>query len=213
MSKKNLAKLLQIGSPTSLAIHHPIVCDAAVCPPALLSELNSFLSISNGMIAFESALRLFGSTSEREDYPVLRWNESSLWRSGYKHLDPNGLFFAEDVFGGQFLLGEGGVSSVDPETAETKTIASTIEEWAGLILDDYDFYTGHSLAHYWQAQHGSLKGRQRLMPKIPFNLGGKFEIENLYAADCVKSMQFRADLALQLKGLPDGQKVRLKPLP
>ena len=42
------------------------------------------------------------------------------------------------------------------------------------------------------------------MPKKPFVLGGEYRIENLYLLNAVKAMHLRANLAVQIKNLPDG---------
>ena len=48
-----------------------------------------------------------------------------------------------------------------------------------------------------------------LLPKIPFVFGGKYEIENLYPVDDLKGMLFRASIAKQIRGLPDGCQIVL----
>jgi hypothetical protein len=54
---------------------------------------------------------------------------------------------------------------------------------------------------------------KRLLPKIPFILGGRYESSNLYAVDAVTGMCYRGELWQQLRDLPDGSQVRLKALP
>ncbi|HKJ51573.1 MAG TPA: SMI1/KNR4 family protein, partial [Gammaproteobacteria bacterium] len=65
------------------------------------------------------------------------------------------------------------------------------------------------LAHQWQVIHGQLPARKRLVPKIPFVAGGEFSIENLFLIDAVEGMKYRADIAIQIKDLPDGTQVKL----
>src|SRR6266700_1804158 len=45
-----------------------------------------------------------------------------------------------------------------------KPLASSLEEWAGLILLDYRFLTGHPLAHEWQVRNDRLPVNVRLVP-------------------------------------------------
>jgi hypothetical protein len=45
--------------------------------------------------------------------------------------------------------------------------------------------------------------------KVPFVLGGEFVLDNLYLAVAVEGMRFRADIASQIKELPDGAQIRL----
>lgn len=174
------------------------------------SDLAALLSQKNGFFAFESALRVFPAGSSPNSRALDDWNSSGLWRGSYGNLAVGALFFAEDIFGTQFCLKDGGVHSFDPETAEFRIIGETIEEWAKAILEDYDFYTGHSFAHDWQVRNGPLAPSDRLMPKLPFVLGGEFAIENFVAIDGAKAMRCRGNLARQIHDLPDGAQIRFE---
>src|SRR5207245_6232815 len=113
------------------------------------------------------------------------------------------LFFAEDVFGDQFCLHEGRVCSFDAETGELKVLGHSLEDWAKRILDDYELLTGYPLIHKWQELHGPVPIGTRLMPKIPFVLGGGYSLDNLYVLASVSAMKSRGNLARQIKDLPD----------
>jgi hypothetical protein len=41
-------------------------------------------------------------------------------------------------------------------------------------------------------------------------MGGKFSVQNLYALASVKAMRMRGSIAIQIKDLPDGGKIRFK---
>jgi len=173
------------------------------------SELIAMLERKNGFYAFESALHVFPLTGEPVGGSNLaEWNSDSLWRSDYGDLTSRLLFFAEDVFQDQFCLSSSGVLRFSAETGGTKPIAQSLESWAELILRD-DHATGWTLAKTWQAENGPLTPGKRLMPKIPFFLGGAYSMDNLWAGDAVEGMRFKADLALQTRNLPDGAQVRI----
>jgi hypothetical protein len=121
----------------------------------------------------------------------------------------NLLFFGQDGFGNQFCLSNDAVYFFDGETGALEFMADTLDGWAGRILDEPDFYTGAPLAIAWQKLNGPLLPGYRLAPKMPFVLGGKFELENLYSADAVELMRFRAELAQKIADLPDGTKLRI----
>ncbi|WP_020396257.1 hypothetical protein [Thiolinea disciformis] len=123
------------------------------------------------------------------------------------------LFFAEDVFGGQFCLRDSQIYTFDPETGAFEWLAHDLEGWAKAILSDYEMLTGYVFAHHWQEQHGSLLAGKRLLPKIPFVLGGEFILDNLYLGDAVTGMRFRASLAHQMKDLPNGTQIRFNIIP
>jgi hypothetical protein len=89
-------------------------------------------------------------------------------------------------------------------------MADTLEEWCKKILENYNFLTGHQLAHDWQSKYGKLAYKKRLIPKQLFVLGGEFTIENLGDVDALESMQYRGSIAQQIKDLPDGSKIDMK---
>ena len=95
------------------------------------------------------------------------------------------------------------------ETGERVLMAESIERWAGILLLDYAKEAGWLLASKWQSANGPLSPGKRLMPKVPFFLGGKYSIENLWAGSAVEGMRLKGDLAIQTRNLPDGTDVRL----
>lgn len=139
-----------------------------------------------------------------------RWNMDVLWRNEFGAAADGLMFFAEDAFGEQFALSNGTVWRFNPESAAREEIAGDLDEWAERILADYSFETGYQPAHDWQQQNGQLMEGQRLIPKMPFIMGGKYEADNLFALDAVKAMRYRADIWKQIRDLPDGAPIQLK---
>jgi hypothetical protein len=177
-------------------------------PYALGSELFHMLECKNGFYAFESALHALPLTSATE-ISLEEWNAGSLWRDGYQDMSEGLLFFAEDVFQNQFCLSPDGVLRFEAETGATTFTADSVEGWAEKILGDHRRQTAWPLASKWQAENGPLPTGKRLMPKIPFFLGGEHSISNLWVGDSVEGMRFKADLASQTRNSPDGSAVRL----
>lgn len=174
----------------------------------LADDLAKILNARNGFFAFEGALRFFPSRSVPISYGMIEWNSQDLWRFEYAALAQGCLFFAEDIFGGQFAMADGKICTFDPETGQAAEVAADLEGWAAAILADYEVLTGYQLAREWQVKHGKLAGRDRLVPKTPFVLGGDFALSNLVAVDAVKGMRARGNLARQIRDLPDGAKIR-----
>jgi hypothetical protein len=210
MLGSSFEKLLSIASPSLLN------ADDAIDPRVLQSanvHANDFtvaLRQRNGFFAFEGALRFFPSRSVPISYGLHEWNDRELWRFEYDDLTEGCFFFAEDVFGGQFCVSNGKICTFDPETGQRDKLANTLEEWAAAILADYEVLTGYKLAHEWQAKHGKLAGRDRLVPKTPFVTGGDFALSNLAAIDAVKGMRARGNLARQIRDLPEGTPIRFE---
>ena len=180
---------------------------------ALGAELFQMIEAKNGFYAFEHALHVFPLRSDITGTMTLEdWNSDTLWRNAYGGLADGFLFFAEDIFADQFCLSarQDGILRFSAETGETTLLAESIGRWAELLLSNYKGETGWTLAHEWQSKNGQLQFGQRLHPKIPFVLGGKYQLDNLYADDAVERMLFNGDLATQLKDLPDGAQIRLR---
>ncbi len=173
-------------------------------------ELFRMLERKNGFYAFESALHVFPLTSELVNgSSLVEWNSDSLWRNDYGDLALGLLFFAEDIFQDQFCLSSSGVLRFNAATGGTKLMADSLENWAQIILRDHDHETGWKFASRWQAENGPLAPGKRLMPKIPFFLGGAYSMENFWAGDALEGMRLKADLATQTRSLPDGAQVRI----
>jgi hypothetical protein len=173
-------------------------------------ELQALLRNRNGFYAFESALHVFPGSQRREHMTLSRWNASDLWRFEYGELADGALFFAEDAFGNQFCLHQGRVCSFDAETGKMNEIGANLETWARALLSDYAFLTGHPLIHQWQVKNGALPVGSRLIPKIPFVLGGEYALQNLYPLEATRGMKSRGNLARQLKDLPDGARIEFR---
>lgn len=174
---------------------------------SLKSELLDMLSQRNGFYALENALHVYPSQSTAYEIGLREWNENALWRDSYKDLITDCLFFAEDIFGGQFCIKKNKIYSFDPETADLEYVSDSIDGWAREIVNNYNFLTGYPLARQWQEINGSIPPKSRLLPKIPFIAGGEFKLENLYLADSIEGMKFRAEIAIQVKNLPEGTQI------
>jgi hypothetical protein len=175
----------------------------------VVDELLDLLVRKNGFYAFESALHVFPMRSIRSEIGLVEWNSHSLWSGEYQEkLIDHCLFFAEDIFGGQFCVRPEGVFLFDPETGVFDFLAKDLEGWAQAVLSDYEVLTGYPLAHRWQKLNGAIPPGMRLIPKTPFVLGGEFSTENLMIFDRIKGMQLRANLAVQIRDLPDGTPIK-----
>lgn len=172
--------------------------------------LLSILQLKNGFFAFEKALHVFSDLGAAGDHGLIEWNADNLWRKEYDGMADGCLFFAEDILGTQFCIHGHKIFTFEPETGRLEYMATTVEEWAETVLTDCGLWTGYRLAREWQKLHGALSIGSRLVPKVPFVLGGEYVVDNLYAAESVKSMRFRASLAVQVRDLPDGSSVRIR---
>lgn len=175
----------------------------------LARPLATFISIANGH-AFDEALHVF-PPCPGDSPPTLReWNSESLWRDAYGDMSGGYLFFAEDYFGDQFAARLGSMFRSSAETGTAVFLAGDLEGWAECILRHPPADAGSALAEDWQRRSDRLKSGKRLLPKVPFVLGGQYDAGNPYAGDAVAGMRFRGYLARQIESLPDGMEITLR---
>jgi hypothetical protein len=175
----------------------------------LSGQLAFLLRMKNGFYLFESALHIFPSESTKTEIGLKDWNKNDLWIDSYKGMATKAVFFAEDIFGGQFCIKDGSIYTFDPETAAFEQFAKNLGEWAENIIADYSYITGYPLAHEWQKKYGTLATGKRLLPIIPFVTQGSYSVENLKAIDSVKGMRWRAEIAAQIANLKDGDSIEI----
>ena len=174
----------------------------------LKNQLFNILKIKNGFYAFEGALHFFPENSYQEEIGLHDWNNSNVWIGHYEQKIEDTIFFAEDIFGCQFCIHSNKIYSFDPETITFDYLSDDFEGWAEQILNDYNVLTGYSLGKEWQEENGKLGINERLVPIIPFVLGGEYEVSNLHSIDRIKGMRLRAEIANQISSIPDGSNVQ-----
>ncbi|MET7647399.1 hypothetical protein ABZS83_27980 [Streptomyces sp. NPDC005426] len=177
------------------------------------SPLRTLLSEMNGFYAFESALHVFPSGGPGLPGRSLEeWNSALLWRESYSHLMPEAVFFAEDVFGCQFVVTQDGVVHLfNPETAALSKFSDDIEGWQSNVIADWNYVTGYSVAHEWQTQNGALPPGHRLVPRIPFSVGGEFSADNMVPVESVAALKYWGAFALSISEAPDGKQFTFNP--
>ena len=206
---KDLERLLANSGPSLCEFEPNLNIELCSYAGELADELLDMLRHRNGFYALDDALHVYPSHSNQQEIGLDCWNDASLWRDKYEGMADNCLFFAEDIFGGQFCIKDNDIYVFDPETGSLEFLATDIEGWATAIINNYEVLTGYPLAHLWEKQFGKLPPKKRLLPKVPFIMGGDFSLGNLYLADVVEGMKFRADIAQKIKNLPDGSLVKM----
>jgi len=206
---KAISKLVSIGSEALTAADWRYLGSCS-WTSQLQAELLAMLRLRNGFYAFEGALHVLPVGRQATVMSLKEWNSVDLWRYEYGDLAEGLTFFAEDAFGNQFCLREGEVFSFDAETGQTDLVGLSIEDWASRLLFDYEFLTGFPLLHDWQVIHGPVPAGSRLLPVVPFVLGGEYSLANLRLAGAVSGMRSRGNLARQICDLPDGAQVRFE---
>lgn len=210
MSTKHIEKLISIGSPATGSKQVFVNLENFESYGRLAHELLQMLKLKNGFYAFESALQVFPAAHFAGEMTLSRWNAHGLWKFEYETITDKKLFFAQEAFGNQFCIFQERIWFFDAETGELEFRADNLNDWAQKVLMDYEMQTGYPLMHEWQKKNGRIASDNRLMPKIPFVLGGGYDLGNLYSLNSVSAMKSRGNLARQLKNLPDGTKVQFR---
>jgi len=174
------------------------------------AELDQLLRAKNGFLAFESALLVLPSRTVHGVPGLTEWNAPHGWRRHYDSVPNDLVFFALDLFCGQFGVSSDGVLRLDLESGKTELVAADLQQWGARILANYDFETGWSLAHDWQVRFGALPIGSRLLGRKPFVLGGAYEVENLVPLPLAEAAEKLGGLYRQIRDVPDGMQITVK---
>jgi hypothetical protein len=172
----------------------------------VLEQVESMLTRKNGFAAFESALIIFPTVATGLMPSIDSWNDLSGWRRWYRDVvSDEVLFFADDLFGGQFGASKKEIIRFDPEQGRVSAYATTLLDWAARLLANYREHTAWPLAHEWQVANGPIGPHQRLLPKQPFILGGDYTVDNMRLVDRTIAMENWGRLFQATRRIPDGE--------
>jgi hypothetical protein len=202
MARSSLEKLTTIGGPALSSAAPDISAILLELAGPLRDGWTTLLQTKNGFYAFESALHVFPTQRCGSELSLTEWNAPELWIDAYQGLANDAVFFAEDIFGVQFCIKRDGIHTFDPETGNSQLLFADFDGWAFSVLSNFNVLTGFPLGHEWQRSNGRLASGMRLVPKIPFVLGGKFSVQNLHALDSVTAMRMRGSIAVQCGSMP-----------
>ncbi len=202
MQSDPLSRLLEIAGP---ALGGP-----SEAPVEVPDQLAPLYEARDGFLASFSALHVFPQHAA-DGKPGLASVEATL-EQALAELRGGHRAFAQDLFGVLFTVHPDGFCTFDPETAEHEVIAANLEGWAEAVLAEPEELLGAAFAFDWQERHGALRAGERLVPLLPFSLGGEYDDENLEPRDTLTALRERGALARTLAGLPDGAEVEW-PLP
>lgn len=184
-------------------------------PPAVTDHEPELLALwqadASGCTLFNHALCIYAGQSNTGSgiFDIDYWNTKAGWKRFYGDLLDDITFFAEDVFGSQFGITQGTVVRFEPETADVTLHSESLDEWAEKVMVDTAYETGSSLAAAWEAEMGPIPAGHRLLPLIPFAVGGEYTLDNLEAVAKKQAMQKYAWLAQRLLEVAEGEQVEL----
>lgn len=167
-------------------------------------SLRSLLSNRNGFILYEGALHVRGASVD-PDWHSLRiaLRGPNAFHSLYASVLESDVPFAQDQLGDQFLLRDGKVLRLLGESGEVEPLADNLEDFFARVDEDIEGFLNIGLSH-------TMQPGQLLLACPPFVLqasGARACLKPIRAGDVI---QFHADLARQLRDVPDGGEVQFK---
>lgn len=171
--------------------------------PELPRSLVNTLSDINGFILHEGALHVRGASS-KPDWHSLRgaWRGPNSFHVLYPDLRTSDIPFAQDQVGDQFLIREGVVVKLSAETGEISVVADGLEDFFFRVEANIEDYLNVGLSH--KMQPGQL-----LQASPPFCLKSD-ATASLKPSPASEVILFHADLARQIRNIPDGEQVEFK---
>ena len=127
----------------------------------------------------------------------------------YSFLDETANAFGLDVFGNVFLEKRGESYLLNIETGDAELISPSLESFYLALEEDSDYLSGVGLLRKWERKYGPLPKDYRLMPAVPFFLGGEYAVDNIKSAPTMQVLSLFSDLHEKTRDVPDGTPIEI----
>lgn len=174
----------------------------------LPANLAGLLRQINGFIQFHGGLHVRGACHQ-PDWHSLReaWDGADAFWRLYPAVHQTDVPFAEDCLGDQFLLRDGVTHRLAAETGEVESLGVGLREFfEAVAADPVEFLSLQPLLQH-QQDGGQLEPGQLLAAFPPFCIGESADGVSLTAISTGERRSFLADLATQLRDVPDGGEI------
>jgi hypothetical protein len=177
----------------------------------LPADLKALLNQANGFIQFRGGLHVRGACRAPAWHSLREaWEGEDAFHSLYPDVNAGDVPFAEDCLGDQFLLRDEQVWKLSAETGEMGSLELSLREFfAAAQNDPVEFLSLHPLLQF-ENEGGKLEPGQLLSAMPPFCLAESGEGVSLRAISGDDRRRFLADLARQIRDVPDGGKIVFK---
>ena|SRR5438094_7360621 len=170
----------------------------------LPADLVRVLSDTNGFILHEGAVHVRGACLTPEWHSLrASWCGPKAFHTLYEGVRPSDIPFAQDQVGDQFLIRERVVLRLSAETGEIEHLADSLQDFLSRVSSDIEGFLSVGLGH--RMQPGQLL---HAFPPFCFDNGG--ESASLKPLPAFDVILFHADLARQIRHVPDGGQVEFK---
>jgi len=166
-------------------------------------ELVRILAETNGFILHDGALHFRGASLTPEWHSLrAALHGESAFHTLYDRIRTTDIPFAQDQVGDQFLLRDGAVLRLSAEVGEVEPLADSLEDFIRR-LKDIEGFLNVGLRH-------TMQPGQLLLAHPPFCLQGSGAGAALRPVPASEVILFHADIARQIRDVPDGGQVVLK---
>jgi hypothetical protein len=170
----------------------------------LPSCLISILSDTNGFILHEGAVHVRGACLTPEWHSLrAAWQGPKAFHSLYDDVRPSDIPFAQDQVGDQFLIRDGSVLRLSAETGEIERLADSIQDFFSRASSNIEGFLNVGLGY--KMQPGQL-----FCAFPPFCVQQSGLAVNLTPQSASDVILFHADLARQIRDIPDGGRIEFK---
>jgi hypothetical protein len=170
----------------------------------LPADLTSILFQTNGFILHHGALHVRGASREPSWHSIgYAWHGSHSFHCLYESINAADIPFAQDQLGDQFLLRDGAVIKLLAESDEVEPLSENLHIFFREVENDIENFLNVSLEK--RLEPGKL-----WLAIPPFVLQESATGATLKSVEALEVIQFHADLARQIRDVPDGEKVTIK---
>jgi hypothetical protein len=166
--------------------------------------LARILSEVNGFILHEGALHLRGASLEPAWHSIrAAWRGPQAFCNLYDNILPSDVPFAQDQIGDQFLIRDDRVIRLFAETGEIEALTASIDDFFSRLTEDIEKFLNVGLSH-------TIQPGQLLLAYPPFVCRESESGVSLKPVRADEVILFHADLARQIRNVPDGGQIRFK---
>jgi len=181
----------------------PMIDDSALLEE-LPEELAAMLKQANGFILYQGALHIRGLCQSPEWHSLRSaWKSETSFQNLYPDLTPSDIPFAQDPFGDQFLWREGKILRLLAETGDIEFTSPSLAAFFASVEKDIQSFLNVSLKQ--TIQPGEL-----VLAYPPFCMKESGKGASLRSIPSRRVILFHADLAEQIRNVPDGGQIEIK---
>jgi hypothetical protein len=169
-------------------------------PPSLVR----MLSDTNGFILHDGALHVRGACVTPEWHSLrTALRGPTAFHTLYESVQTTDIPFAQDQVGDQFLLRDGRVFRLSAETGDVEPFANSLDDLFSQVAEDIEGFLNVGLGH-------TMQPGQLLLAYPPFVFRESGADASLKPVRAGEVILFHADLARQIRDVPDGGQVEFK---